>query len=115
MNKIESRLCKYVFNETEKREIAGDLANGVAELQHMDDQKKAVMSQLKSEMDAKQSAVNLAAEKLRSGFEMRTVDCEVVFAYCDDMVRWIRTDNGEVAHERRMKPEERQMKLFDAE
>jgi hypothetical protein len=109
--KTETRLCKYVFDEKEKREIASDLANGVAEVARLEEQKKAVMSQLKAELDAKQGAVNSAAEKLRSGFEMRNIECEVIFDYESDVVRWVRTDNFEVAHQRRMRPEERQMKI----
>lgn len=116
-NKIEQRLCKYVFDEDEKRQIASDLANGVADIQRLEDQKKSVMSQLKSEIDAKQGRVNLAAEHLRSGFEMRSIDCEVVYAYSDDEVRWVRLDTLEVVHSRRMRPEERQRRLdeFQAE
>ena len=112
-NKIESRLCEYKFSEAEKREIAAELANGVAEINRLEDRKKAVMSQIKSEIDAKQGIVNLKAEHLRSGFEMRSIDCEVVMAYADDEVRWVRCDNQEVAHSRRMKPDERQRKFDD--
>jgi hypothetical protein len=109
--KKEKRLCRYEFSKEEKTDIANDLANSVADLQRMDDNKKSVMSQIKSEMDAKQSAINLAAERHRSGFEMRDLECEVVYAYVDDVVRWIRTDTGEVAHERKMRPDERQADL----
>lgn len=112
-NKIESRLCEYKFDETEKREIAANLANGVAELQRLEERKKSLQSQIKSEMDGKQAAVNLDAERLRSGFEMRSIDCEVVMAYTDNVVRWIRTDTGEIAHERKMRPDERQEKLLE--
>lgn len=115
MNKIEQRLCRYVFTEEEKRQIAGDLANGVADIQRLEDQKKSVMSQLKSEIDAKQGQVNLFAEHLRSGFEMRSIDCEVLHAFSDDVVRWVRCDTGEVAFERKMRPEERQRKIEELE
>ena len=112
-NKTESRLCEYKFDETEKREIAANLANGVAELQRLEERKKSLQSQIKSEMDGKQAAVNLDAERLRSGFEMRSIECEVVYAYSDDVVRWVRTDTNEVAHERKMRPDERQQKLVE--
>ena len=113
MVRTEKRLCRYEFSVEEKRDIASELANGIADLQRMEDNKKSIMSQIKSEMDSKQSKINLSAEHLRSGFEMRDIECEVVYAYVDDVVRWIRTDNGEVAHERKMRPDERQMKLED--
>lgn len=113
-NRTEIRVCNYVFTEKEKAQIAADLANGVAELARMEERKKSVASQIKAEIDAKQSSVNAAAEKLRSGFEMRDIECEVVYAYIDDVIRWVRTDNGRIAFERRMRPEERQMKVpFD--
>lgn len=113
-NRTEIRVCNYVFTEKEKAQIAADLANGVAELARMEERKKSVASQIKAEIDAKQSSVNAAAEKLRSGFEMRDIECEVIYAYIDDVIRWVRTDNGEIAFERRMRPEERQMKVpFD--
>lgn len=111
MNKIEQRLCKYVFTDDEKRQIANDLANGVADIQRLDDQKKSVMSQLKSEIDAKQGQVNLSASHLRSGFEMRSMDCEVIYAFSDDVVRWVRCDTGELVYERKMLSDEKQMKL----
>jgi hypothetical protein len=113
--KIESRLCEYKFSEAEKKEIAATLANGVSELQRLEERKKQLASQLKSEVDGKQAAVNLAAEQLRSGFEMRSIDCEVVYSYIDDQVRWIRTDTGEVAHERKMRPDERQLPVLPDE
>ena len=109
--KIESRLCEYKFSESEKKEIAAGLANGVAEVARMEEKKKSVASQFTADINAKQSAVNLAAEQLRSGFEMRSIDCEVVYSNIDEMVRWIRTDTYEVAHERRMRPDEKQLAL----
>jgi hypothetical protein len=113
--KIEPRLCEYKFSESEKKEIAAGLANGVAEVARMEEKKKSVASQFTADINAKQSAVNLAAEQLRSGFEMRSIDCEVVYSYIDDPVRWIRTDTGEVAHERKMRPDERQLPVLPDE
>ena len=112
-NKVrkEKRLCRYEFSREEKADIAAELSNGISELNRMEENKKKIMSQLKAETDAKQSAINLAAERHRSGFEMREIECEVVYAYVDDVVRWIRTDTNEVAHERKMRPDERQAKL----
>jgi hypothetical protein len=108
---FESCICEYKFNEQEKREIAGRLANGVSELGALEQRKKSLASQIKSEIDAKTASVQLDAEKLRSGFEMRPIECEVVYSDIDGLVRWIRTDTYELAHERPMLPDERQRKL----
>jgi hypothetical protein len=109
--KIESRLCKYVFNDREKREIAVDLADGVAKVASLEDQKKAMASQMKSEIEGAQARNNGNAEKLRSGYEMRSLDCEKVTHFDTRTVRWYRIDNAEMVHERPMRPEELQKKL----
>jgi hypothetical protein len=91
------------------------MANGVCEVQRLEDHKKAVMSQLKAEIDAKQGLVNLSAEKMRSGFEMREVECKVIYEYEENEVVWVRTDDGRVAHHRQMRPDERQRPLDEAQ
>lgn len=115
MNKIENRLCEYKFSEEEKREIAQDLANAIAEVRASEDKLKAAQTQIKAEIEAKKGIINLKAENLRSGFEMRSVECEKVMAYADNEVRWIRCDTGEVAHRRRMDADERQRSLEEVE
>jgi hypothetical protein len=114
MNKIESRLCEYKFNEQEKREIAQELANAIADVRQSEDKLKAAQTQIKAEIETKNGVINLKAENLRSGMEIRSIDCEVVYAYADDVVRWVRCDTGEVAHERKMRPEDRQHKIEEA-
>lgn len=109
--KIESRLCKYTFNKRELHEIATELADGVAKVAALEDQKKAIASQMKSEIEGTQAKVNGNAEKLRSGYEMRSLDCEKVANYDTRTVRWYRMDTAEMVHERPMRPEELQKKL----
>lgn len=113
-NKIEERLVRYEFSEEEKLEIGQRLAGAVAAVARLEDQKKSFMSQIKSEIDSKSLQVNADSERLRSGYEMRYVECEVVNAYIDRMVRWIRLDTGETAFERPMKSNEMQMKVDEA-
>lgn len=115
MNKIENRLCEYRFSEAEKREIANELANAVADMKALEDKLKAAQTQIKAEISAKQGTVNLKAENLRSGFEMRSVECEKVMAYIDNEVRWVRCDTGEIAYRRRMDANERQRSLEEVE
>ncbi|MGB5217382.1 MAG: hypothetical protein WBN66_03690 [Smithella sp.] len=48
---IKKESCKYVFTAEEKAELAASLAQGVAELREKEDEKKAVMSDYKSQTD----------------------------------------------------------------
>lgn len=115
MNKIENRLCEYRFSEQEKREIANELANAVADMKALEDKLKAAQTQIKAEISGKQGLINLKAENLRSGFEMRSIECEKVYDYEANEVRWVRCDTGEVAHRRRMDADERQRSLEEME
>ena len=69
------------------------------------------MADLKSRIDGLQAQVNLAATRLNNGYEMRQIKCEVVANYVDRVWQYFRTDNDELAKERRMTSDDLQMKI----
>ncbi|KKN12369.1 hypothetical protein LCGC14_1017090 [marine sediment metagenome] len=109
--KFSNEYVKHVFSSEEKRVIAEDLALKVAELKQKEDDKKAIMSDLKSKIDGLTAMLNVAAVKLNNGYEMITVKCEFVPDWKAKI--WIvnRTDNGEFVKERKMTSDETQMRL----
>ena len=109
---FSNEYCKYIFMEDEKKEIASEMAQRVSELQRLEDEKKAIMSDLKSQIDRVQAEVNNSATKLNNGYEMRSIKCEVERNFETRKVRYIRADNGEVAKERKMTDDERQMQVL---
>jgi hypothetical protein len=108
---FSTQFVKHTFTEEEKRQIAQDMAQKVSELAQLEDQKKAVASQIKSEIDKKQAEVNISATHLNTGYEMRSVKCEVERDYKRRIVRYIRTDNGQLGREVPMTADELQKKL----
>ncbi len=74
---FSNEFIKHKFSEIEKQEIAIEMAQKVANLQQAEDDKKAVMSDYKSQIDGIQAGINGAAAKLNNGYEMRTIKCEV--------------------------------------
>ena len=105
--------CKYVFTESEKKELAIVMAQKVSELAAAEDQKKAIMSDFKSQIDGLQAKVNGNATKLNNGYEMRTIKCRVLADYDLKEFCLIREDNGEVAKRVKMKAEDLQTNMFD--
>lgn len=105
--------CKYVLNEDEKKAIALTMAQKVSEVNQAEDDKKSVMSDFKSRIDGLSAEVNRSATLLNNGYEMRTIKCEVVPDYTLKVFKMIRTDNGEVAKERRMTSDDLQNQLFE--
>lgn len=109
--KTEFRLCRYEFSREELAVIATEMADAVSQVAKKTDELKAVKSQIQSDIDQANATLRQKAEHMRSGFEMRSLDCEVVHFPKERMVRWYRIDTQEMVHERKMRPEELQEKL----
>lgn len=107
----ESRLCRYEFNPEEKAVIATEMADAVSKVASKTDELKAVKSQIQSDIDLAQATLRQKAEHLRSGFEMRSIECDKVFFPKEKVARWFRIDTLEMVHERPMRPDELQIKL----
>ena len=109
--KFESQFLKYVFDDDEKKEIAAEMAQNVGELNQAEDDKKAIMSDLKSKIDGLGAMINSAATKLTNGYEMRNIKCKVVPNYTKRVWEYTRADNGELAKEKPMASDDLQMEF----
>ena len=110
---IKQELCKYSFSEEEKKEFSVNMANKISEFHEVTDQKKAVMSDFKSKLDALSAEINTMARKVKDGYEMRYMDCEIRKDYDKKIVSYVRVDNDEVVRTRIMTEEDMQLKLND--
>ena len=111
--KFEKLFLKYTFSDAEKAEIAAEMAEKVTDLSRKEDELKAVKSDFKSQIDGLQANVNGAATKLTNGYEMRNIECRVERDYKKGVIRFIRTDTGEIARTKEMSHEDRQQKPFE--
>ncbi len=108
----KTEFLRYHFTEEEKRELARIMAQSVINARDLEEQKKAVVSQYTSQINEAVARSNSAAQKIESGFEMRTIDCEEHYIYGANVVRTIRLDSGEVIKERTMTNAELQQEMF---
>jgi hypothetical protein len=102
---------RCTFTESEMSDLAATMADKTQELKRIDANAKAAAAQFKSDKEAAQNAIDNAARKYRDGYEMRDVECEETLDFESGVVRYWRTDNGDLAQERKMSNEERQMRL----
>ena len=109
--KYKNEFIKYLFTETEKKEIASEMAQKIANLQQAEDDKKAIMSDYKSQIDGIQAGINSAATKLTNGYEMRSTKCQVVPNYPKKVWEYIRVDTGEMVKEKNMTSNDLQMEF----
>ena len=103
--------CKYEFDENEIRDMAAEMAQNIARAESVDAELKTIKAQFKADLETLTRGIQATAEKMNSGYEMRNIKCEVVRDYRLGMVFYKRTDNGEIAKERKMRDDERQVKI----
>lgn len=108
---FSNEFIKHEFAEDEKKEIAIEMAQKVANLQQAEDDKKAVMSDYKSQIDGIQAGINSAATKLNNSYEMRTIKCEKTPDWKSKVWKYVRVDTGEMIKEKAMTADDLQMKL----
>ena len=111
--KYENEFIKYVFTEEEKKQIDSEMSQKIVTLQQAEDDKKAIMSDYKSQIDGIQAGINSAATKMTSGYEMRSTKCQVVPNYPKKIWEYIRVDTGELAKEKNMTSNDLQMEFED--
>lgn len=110
-----TEFLRYHFTDEEKKDLAPTMAQSVINARDLEEQKKAVVSQYSSQINEATAKSNSAAQKIESGFEMRTIDCEEHYIYGANVMRTIRLDSGEVIKERTMTNAELQQEMFKEE
>lgn len=83
-----TRVLKYVFTSTERLDMGDHLANSFRNLQSTQDELSMVQAQYKSAMKRLQGRIANIADKVRTGWEMRSIECKEVLNY--------RTGNAEL-------------------
>lgn len=75
----EERYLRYDFNATEIHDLSLNLANKTQERAAIEQEKKSVTSQYKSQLDAVVAEVSSLSNKVTSGYEMRKVECSIEY------------------------------------
>ena len=105
---------KYTFNNVELRDIAETLAIKIQDKEAIEEQKKSVMSSFKEKIESVTTEINAAAWKYKDRYEMKDIECFVERDFVNGEVRYVRTDNGEIAEKKKMTMADRQMHIDEA-
>jgi hypothetical protein len=112
--KTQTTLTKEIehhFSLDELRNLGISLANAIADIETLTQEKVDFMADLKGRHKDAQAKVKLLAEKIRTGSEVRLVECRLEKDFLANAVRIYRLDTGELVEERPMTQEERQLHL----
>jgi hypothetical protein len=103
---------QYIFSDPEKKVIAQDLAQAIAESNGLKRDQKAVASEFKSKIDGKDSVIQSLSDKINNGYEHRYIECEIQYHTPNmGMKRTIRLDTGEEISAASMTGDEMQMEF----
>lgn len=110
VNKISQLRCQ--LTDDEKIQAGKELAEATNELEAIEDDKKQIVSDFKAKSTAAEARVAVLSNKLRSGYEFRSVECSVTFNTPEEgQKQTVRLDTKEVIATAPMTDEEKQTKL----
>ncbi len=112
LNKESREYIKYVFNEDEKKEMAGNMAQSNAEKESLEQKLKEVSKQIKADIEAAQTKISTLSRHYNQGYEYKTADCILTYDFDFREVLTHRKDNGDFISRRTMREEELQQKMF---
>ena len=103
--------CKLGVKE--KAEAADQLATVIQSAESLELEKKSVLGDFKSRMDALKERIHNLTMQVKDGVEMKSIKCELRLDYTKLTASLIRMDSGEIVEERPMTEEEKQMEMFE--
>ena len=77
LKNTEERYMRYDFTAPEILDLSMKLANKTQDKGNIESEKKSIVSQYKSKIDAIDAELNGISSKVANGYEMRLVECKV--------------------------------------
>ena len=107
----ESLYCRRDFTADERLEMGRELAQAHNRIAAIDDEEKAMKSQIKDRRAGVELTVGTLSRKLNDGYEMENISCTLVYDEPNVGEVTYRRPDGTVAKVRAMSLQERQMDL----
>lgn len=109
---ISNELVRYNFSQAETVDLAREQARYFNERSAAEDQFNSVKADFKNTITKLEADINRCAQRVTSGYEMRTIRCLVLKSRPDnESLLILRTDNGRVYKRRKMNADERQIPI----
>lgn len=102
---------KCFLTTQEKLDIGAQQADAVNRVREAEADLKSVQTRIKAQIAADEAIIVDCAEKYRSGYDFRKVECEEVKDFEAGVANVIRLDTYEVVRSRKLDPKEYQKEL----
>lgn len=110
--KQEKCMVRYFFNDDEKRDLGSEMAQASIESDGLEEELKSVKAQYKANVEQAQLTRNVAARKIKDGYEMRRLECKMEYDYVARTKTVFHPQSGEVVQVLKLSADECQAKLF---
>ena len=117
----EKKFLKCILTEEEKKQVASEMAQAICQkdslendsaikdwgeerglCSHCRNEMESIKAQIKAKVKEYEATIIGNAEKIRSGYEMREIECEMEIDRSQNMVWTTRLDTGEIIKERNL-------------
>lgn len=102
---------RHDFAPAEMVEMQKRLSFQILRLRHKEAEKKAIVAQLSSEIEAIDSEIGSLADKINTGFEHRKMKCPLQFDWDNGVKNATHPDTGEIVETFDITEDDRQQKL----
>lgn len=109
--KKTEEVLRYSFSKEELERHSATLAQANIEKMRIEEEAKQVSANYKARIQTVQAEINVAANRIYSGYEMRPIACEKVSDYTRGEVYFVQLDTGEEFNRRKMTELELQQEL----
>lgn len=92
-------------------EVANELASEIQKLETLEGEKKSIDADYNGQIKVVKQKMHSLSQKVTSGEEMRSIDCELKLNYSKQTAILTRTDTKAIVEERPMTEEEKQMEF----
>lgn len=107
----ENLMLECILTDKERLDYSKVLSEKISEGQRLNDNLKSVQTQIKAEIVACEGIINSIADKLNTGKEYRSVECEIKYDFKKKTRKWIRKDTGKIVKEGIIPDEEMQEEI----
>jgi len=95
----EPLTLKCILTEAETLKFSREMAQAFSEKTDLEAQKKSYTKQIDADIASCDGKISSNGEKIRSGYEFRSVECRIEYDWKNKVRRWIRNDNSEIARD----------------
>lgn len=109
----ETLLVEDPLTETELRDSAEKLSELIGNAEELEDEKKQTVADLNLKIKEIEAEASDLAQVVRQGYQVRPVECEIVYDYPRKVKRYYRIDNQDLVETRNLSAAELQGNLFE--